>query len=855
MGTVYRAYDTELGRTVALKLVRPDLARNPQAMQRFKQELLLASKISHKNILRIHDLGDAGGVKFITMAFVEGCDLAVVIKKEGRLSIDRAFKFLRQMCAALEAAHHEDVVHRDLKPQNILIDQSDNIYVSDFGLAKSLESEATMTLTGQLLGTPRYMAPEQVEGTDVDHLADLYSLGLIAYEMLTGDIPYRGESAMKLMYQRTTEPAQDPRTARPEIPDYLARIILKCLERDPAERYQSAREILDDLDARSAPAVSLSPSAATAAVEPGAPKAGHATIHIEIPKVAGRWSILAAAAIVVIALTLAIPVTRHWVLSLGRGSVPAAPKHTIAVLPARYTGDDAQRYVADGIGETLAAKLGGLRDVYVTSVSATDPTRNLKDDASIGKSLGVTLLVRTGVTISGDQVSIVVAMDSTGKPSGSILKREASGSMRELLVLESQAFNALVGALQIVQGSEELARTRQPTDSVDVYDSYLRGRALFRGNRNVETMTRALRLFEGAIQRDPRFAQAYTGKADICLAMYNLTKDETWTRDALQAAQAAEGFSDSLPEVYYALLSISAATGKFEEALAYYKHAAALAPNSDEGLRRLAEAYRAAHQPGQAIAWQQEAIRLNRNSWRNWNQLGRLYNDSGQYAKALEAYNQVTRLAPDLAVGWGNKGKIHYSLDQWNESLAEYEKAIKLEPKALYYSNRGTVLFFLGRYPESAADFEQAVKMSPNDAGFRLNLADAYRWSNRQELAAASYEEAIKLAAQALRVNSNNTDALATQAVAYAKTGKGTTATQLIERARKQEAGNVDLMYGQATIHALAGHTADAVTSLREALAHNYSLKVVTSDPELAGVHKTPEFAKLVQDFTANRQK
>jgi eukaryotic-like serine/threonine-protein kinase len=850
MGAVYKAYDADLGRTVALKLIRPELATNPQAMQRFKQELLLASKISHKNILRIHDLSDFGGVKFITMAFVEGGDLAGLIKREGRLPFDRALTFTRQLCAALEAAHNEDVVHRDLKPQNILIDRSDNLYVSDFGLAKSLEAEATvMTRTGQVLGTPRYMSPEQVETLDVDHRADIYSLGLIVYEMLTADIPFRGESAMQIMYQRVNVPAKDPRTIFPEVPDYLATIILKCLEKDPAKRYQRAREILTDLDAQCAPAVS-SPLRTTTedAVEP-APKPGALTISIVIPKPRSRRGTLTACLLLAIGLAFAIPVTRNRVLGIPKGVEPGHPKHSLAVLPAKFVGDDAQKYLADGVVEALAAKLAGLKDVYVTSVGASDPTMSLKDNDKIAKSLGVTLLVRTSVTIASDQISIIVAMDSVGKQGGSLLKREADGSRGELLTLENKVFIALVSALQIAQSKEELARTRQPTDTVDAYDFYLRGRTLLRGKRTSETVTEALGLFEEAIKRDPRFALAFTGKADASLAMYNITKDDARAADALQAAQTAEGFNDALPEVYYSLLSISAATGKFEEALAYYKHATALTPNSDEGLRRLAEAYRAAHRSERAIALLEDATRLNKSSWRNWNQLGRLYSDAGQYDKALNAYSQVTVLAPDLSTGWLNLGVIHFSQGKWSECLGEYEKAIKLDPKALYYSNRGVAYFFLGRYAESATDFEQAVKMSPKEAGYHANLADAYRWSNRKLLADASYDEAIKLAAHTLQVSPDDTDARGIQALAYAKTGNRTTAWQLIGQARKLNANNIDLMYAEASIHALAGRTTEAVASLRNALQHHYSLDVITHDPELAELRKTPEFSKMLQEF------
>src|SRR5215469_2893943 len=270
MGTVYKALDKELGRTVALKLVRPEYAASPAAMARFRQELLLASKISHKNILRIHDLGDAGGMKFITMAYVEGQDLGRLLEA-GRLPFDRVLSFARQLCSALDAAHSEEVVHRDLKPNNILIDKADNVFVMDFGLAKSFENDATMmTRTGQILGTPRYMAPEQVEAKPVDHRADIYALGLILYEMATGEIPFRAESAMQLMYQRVTEAPKDPRTISPDVPEYLAKIILKCLEKDPGKRYQSTREILADVDAQNAPVLSppaIAPAAQTISIQ------------------------------------------------------------------------------------------------------------------------------------------------------------------------------------------------------------------------------------------------------------------------------------------------------------------------------------------------------------------------------------------------------------------------------------------------------------------------------------------------------------------------------------------------------------------------------------------------------------
>ena len=235
MGAVYKAYDLDLNRTVALKLVRPELMVHPEAMQRFKQELLLASKISHRNILRIHDLGDVAGTKFISMAFVDGSDLYHILQSQGKLTIERTLNISRQLCAALEAAHSEAVVHRDMKPQNIMLDKDDHVYVSDFGLAKSIESEGGMTMTGELLGTPRYMAPEQIECKPVDGRTDLYALGLIMYEMLTGDVPFQAESTFQLMYKRANEAPPEPKAANPDIPDWLNQVVMKCLERDPAQ--------------------------------------------------------------------------------------------------------------------------------------------------------------------------------------------------------------------------------------------------------------------------------------------------------------------------------------------------------------------------------------------------------------------------------------------------------------------------------------------------------------------------------------------------------------------------------------------------------------------------------------------
>src|SRR5215813_7636704 len=210
MGRVYKATDRDLGRVVAIKVLLSELTYSPQVILRFKHELLLASRISHKNILRIHDLSEADGVKFITMAYVEGRDLNQVLKKDHPLPLERCLKIARQLCEALSAAHAEGVVHRDFKPHNVLVGNNDHVYVSDFGLATSFETaKMGMTRSGAFVGTPKYMSPEQVEGKQVDSRSDLYSFGLVFYEMVAGEVPFAGESTWQVMYQRVKEQPKD----------------------------------------------------------------------------------------------------------------------------------------------------------------------------------------------------------------------------------------------------------------------------------------------------------------------------------------------------------------------------------------------------------------------------------------------------------------------------------------------------------------------------------------------------------------------------------------------------------------------------------------------------------------------
>src|SRR5580658_2946182 len=247
MGAVYQATDRELNRTVAIKVIRPDLARDPAIVDRFKQELLLSHQVTHRNVIRIYDLGEAEGTKFITMEYVEGENLLTLIHEKKKFSPEEAVEIMQQVCRALDAAHSVGVIHRDLKPQNIMRDKTGRILVMDFGLARTLEGDG-MTQSGALVGTIEYMSPEQALGKPLDQRSDIFAVGLIFYEMLTGQMPFKADSTIASLIRRTQERVSPVSDHDNTMPASVSNIVTKCLERDLELRYKTAAELLADLE-------------------------------------------------------------------------------------------------------------------------------------------------------------------------------------------------------------------------------------------------------------------------------------------------------------------------------------------------------------------------------------------------------------------------------------------------------------------------------------------------------------------------------------------------------------------------------------------------------------------------------
>jgi serine/threonine protein kinase/Flp pilus assembly protein TadD len=813
---------------------------DPMAMQRFKHELLLASSISHPNILRIHDLGEYNGVKFISMAYVDGGDLTQVMRKEGRLPLERVLKIMKQLAAALAAAHGVNVVHRDLKPQNILLGSQDHIYVTDFGIAKTLESDRTsVTRTGAVLGTPLYMSPEQVEGKPVDHRSDIYTYGLIFYEMLTGILPFTGDTTFQLMYQRVHQVPKGPELVIPDLPSYLSRICLKCLEKEPAQRYQSANEILVDLEFKHAPTHTR-------------------TVQITLPVISNKtWLISGSALVVLLAGLLAIPPVRDFVFHRHKtaettSGIPSLKQGKfVAVLPMRVLGDPSSlNYVADGLGEALSAKLFQLHDMHTASASEVQKARPSNSLNEVARQLGVNLVVSGTIQGSGDKLRIVASLDDVAG-GHRVWTQEFSGVKQDLLTLEDQIYGGVVEALALKPSNEETARAAShPTENIEAYDLYLKGRDALRKQQDVKNVQSAIALFEQAIQKDRAFPLAYAGIADASLVMYRETKNSFWSAKALAAAQQARSLNESQPEIILALGSVYHASGRTAEAIAELKRALEIAPNSDEAYSRLAYAYLGSGRSVEAIQAFQKAIDINPYYWLNYNNIGNARYQLGEFTKAAESYRKVIELDPNNIYAYNNLGAVLLQSGRFQEAVQPLEKALQLSPDGQAYSNLGVVYFYLKKFDQAIQTYEKAVKLVPDSDMFVGNLAEAYDLNGQKDRALPLYEQAIALAYKALQVNPRDAIIKGRLALWYGKKGDAKQALKFIADARSLDPNDVDLIYYQAQAQALSGDKAAALDTLRLAFKKGQPPAIAQAEPDLQVLQQDPRFQSLVNEFT-----
>jgi serine/threonine protein kinase/tetratricopeptide (TPR) repeat protein len=540
MGSVYRAYDRELEETVALKTLREGTAATPRVLERFKREVRLARRVTHPNVARMFDIGEHESDRFITMEYVEGEPLAALIAREGRLLPARAADIATAICAGLEAAHAVGVVHRDLKPENILIERSGRVVITDFGIACAREDPADRAKTvGGVVGTPAYMAPEQVEALpDLDARADIYALGVMLFEMLTGLMPWRGDSVYTLATARLSNPPPSPLELCPDLPEAFARVVLRCMARERGDRYQSAANVAVDLGTHSPTLMDM-----------------QAPIHSSRP---------------------------------GPPREPAAPtkagEKTLAVLPFRNAGAPEDQYVADGLTEDLIDTLSMAADLKVRPrASVLSIANESADPRELGRRLGVQVVVDGSVRRLGETLRISARLISVADGFQLWAKR-FDRSPAEVLVVSDEAAQAITEALTV---DTQAAPRAAPTDATAI-DLYLQGRSELAKVWRTPTK-RAVELFAEAERRAPADATLLAAHARARARLWYYDGGIAEGREARALAERALAKAPERGESWLALAAVRLVEQDLEAAARLLEQSLARAPHLAEAHELLAE--------------------------------------------------------------------------------------------------------------------------------------------------------------------------------------------------------------------------------------------------------------------------
>ncbi len=662
MGRVYRVFDTRIKEEVALKLLRPEVASRPGIAERFRNEIRLARKIVHKNVCRMYDMGEERGMHFITMEYVPGEDLKSFIRRVGRLPAAKVAFIGRQIAEGLAEAHKIGVVHRDLKPQNIMVDEDGHARIMDFGIARSVEGPGHTT-AGVIIGTPDYMSPEQAAGEAADARSDIYSFGVILYEMVTGRAPFAGGTALAVAMKHQNELPEDPRKLNPQISEDLSRLILRCLEKERENRYGGAEALVaelsrldSDVPLEGRPAPKIKRPRLKAAVGRAQPK---------------KWLVPAAAALCVVAVIVFL-LTRIFSPPIVPSGGPGKP--SIAVIPFLDQSPQLnQSPLGAGMAEELITRLLRLRKFDVMQFSSVRKYANTnKAAAVVGHELNVQAVLWGSIARDGNDVKVTPEL--TNVADGKLRWSNVFlGKFTSIFEIQSGIAEEIVKALNVELSAEDQKNLhRAPASDPEAYHDYVQGR-YFWDMRSEAGLRKAVESFNRAIARDPGYARAYAGLADA----YQLSK--AFLPDAYgkakEAVLKALELDDSLAEAHASLGEIRldyefdlkgseaellkaldldpdcanarqwygrllTFLGRREESVRELERAVALDPDYVPGILNLGLAYTYARLPDKALAALKRALEMNPDWMETKVALAYLY-------FSTERYSDIPALFPD----------------------------------------------------------------------------------------------------------------------------------------------------------------------------------------------------------------
>jgi eukaryotic-like serine/threonine-protein kinase len=821
MGAVYKARDMEVERVVGLKVIRPDLAGNPAILARFKQELVLARQVTHKNIIRIYDLNEADGVKFITMEFIEGEDLRSILTRQGKLPPDEAVTIVMQVCAGLQAAHGEGVIHRDLKPSNIMRDPVGRVVIMDFGLARSVQGDG-MTQTGMMVGTMEYMSPEQAMGKELDARSDQFAVGLIFYEMLSGFIPFHAESAIASLVRRTQEPAVPLVDVDTSIPPVLSSVVSKCLERDPNARFTSLQQLIDELEIW----------------QGKKPRSGQSTFASYVPsgtvpakRFAWKWVAIGTTAILLAVGTgIGIRYATHQAES---GSAARGPVTSVAIIPFyNGTGDPSLNWMGASLAETLSSDIG--QSAHLRSVSPARLQQVLSDlHISPQSQLDIGTLKRVADFVGADTVvfgqyqkfgeqvrinSTVLDLKQDRKTeiqTDAASEKDLLGSLDKLAEEVRQKLAATPEILKELQAHSQHVSTK----SIPALRAYNEGLALARTGDNTKAVTK----FEEATADDPTFAMAFSKLAQTYASLGYDDKAEQASREAVSLSDSLSAQDRYLIEANHA--SITHDTAK---AIAAYENLTKVNPgdidaqfalaklyeeasNFDAAKKRLALVLAADPKNVNALlasgrvdvltgADQAALDPLNRAlslaiQFDNEEQKGNIlatmgvaYQDLNKLDDALRNHQQALEIRKKvddqrgIASTLGQIAQVQDQQGNFNAALATYKEAIEVDRKigdktglARNLMNLGTLYHDHGKYDEALKFTAEALQLY-RDTGDELNQAQCLNNIGSSHFNKGEYQDALTYFQQAYqirdRLKQDPTESLHNLAETYVKLGQ-----------------------------------------------------------------------------------